>query len=178
MHFVERVRPQGLGQEGRDQGLARCSAGNLVRSPTECPSTDICPPSERIGTIVHCTLREKAKPSSFTQSDTKESAAVAITTDKPRYKFGEIVSINIKNIGTDPLTFPNSILGLKIENANTQEKYPLFSAQVITTLDSGGSKFLKWNQRDSYGQQVKEGNYTASTSIGSLTANTNFSVIQ
>ena len=71
----------------------------------------------------------------------------AISTNKSRYKFGEIVSITIKNIGTDPLTFPNSILGLKIENTNTQEKYPLTSAQVINTLDSGGSKSLKWNQR-------------------------------
>ncbi|HEX9319978.1 MAG TPA: hypothetical protein VF884_13680 [Nitrososphaeraceae archaeon] len=54
----------------------------------------------------------------------------------------------------------------------------MFSAQVITTLDSGGSKSLKWNQRDSFGQQVKEGNYTAFTSTGSLTANTTFSVIK
>jgi hypothetical protein len=95
---------------------------------------------------------ETAKPSSFTQSNTKESAAVAISTSKSMYKFVEIVSITIKNIGTDPLTFPNSILGLKIDNANAHEKYPLFSAQVITTLDSGGSKSLKWNKRDSYGQ--------------------------
>jgi hypothetical protein len=128
--------------------------------------------------VVHCNLREATKPSSFNQSNTKESDAIAIFTNKPTYKFGEIVNITIKNIRANPLTFPNSILGLKIENAVTHEKYPLFSAQVITTLDTGGSKSLKWNQKDSFGQQVSEGNYTASTSTGSLIANTTFSVIK
>lgn len=166
-----------FGQEGQDQGLVRCSAGNLVRSSTECPSTDLCPPSERPGTVVHCGLRgESTNPPS--QTNSKEREAIVISTSKPAYKMGEIVNITIKNKGTDPLTFPNSILGLKIENSVTHEKYPLFSAQVITTLDSGGSKSLKWNQRDSFGQQVSEGNYTASTSIGSLIANTTFSVIK
>src|SRR5213594_3982496 len=88
---------QGLAQEGRDQGLVRCSAGNLVRSSTECPSTDLCPPSEKVGTVVHCSLREATKPSSFNQSNTKESDAIAIFTNKPTYKFGEIVNITIKN---------------------------------------------------------------------------------
>lgn len=61
---------------------------------------------------------------------------------------------NNKNSGTELLTFPNSILRLTIENAVTHEKYPLFAAQVITTLDSGGTKTLKWNQSDSFRQQT------------------------
>jgi hypothetical protein len=165
-----------FGQEGKDQGLVRCSAGNLVRSFTECPSTDLCPPSERLGTEVHCTVRQPTNISSSTESNIKEREAVAISTSKPTYKPGEIVNITIMNIGKDPITFSNSILGLKIENAATHEKYPLFSAQVITVLDSDGVKSLKWNQRDSFGHQVGEGNYTASTSTGSLTANTTFSI--
>ena len=82
------------------------------------------------------------------------------------------------NIGRDPLTFPNSILGLKIENALTHEKYPLYAAQVITIVDSGGARSLKWDQSDSSGQQVKEGNYTASISTGQLTANTTLSIVK
>jgi hypothetical protein len=46
-------------------------------------------------------------------------------------------------------------------------------------LDSGQEKSLKWDQRDSFGQQVKDGNYTASsTSGGLINANTTFSVVK
>jgi hypothetical protein len=167
-----------FGQEDQNQGLVRCSAGNLVRSLTECPSTDICHPSERLGTEVHCIPRQAPKALTSLQINSGEKEAISISTSKPTYVFGEIVNITIKNVGIDPLTFPNSILGLKIENAITHEKYPLFSAQVITTLDSGGSKSLKWNQKDSFGRQVEEGNYIASTSSGSLVANTTFSIVK
>ncbi len=165
------------GQDDQDQGLVRCSAGNLVRSSTECPSTDVCPPSEKLGTVVQCSPAQVPKPLQ-TNGDNQQIGAINISTSKPTYKFGEIVNITIKNVGTEPITFPNSILGLKIENAITHAKYPLFSAQVITTLDSGGSKSLKWNQKDSFGKQVGEGNYTASTSSGSLIANTTFSIVK
>ena len=165
------------GQENRDQGLVRCSAGNLVRSSTECPSTDVCPPSEKLGTVVQCSPAQVPKPLQ-TNGDNQQIGSINISTSKPAYIFGEIVNITIKNVGTEPITFPNSILGLKIENAITHAKYPLFSAQVITTLDSGGSKSLKWNQKDSFGKQVGEGNYTASTSSGSLIANTTFSIVK
>ena len=169
--------PQIYGQDDQDQGLVRCSAGNLVRSSTECPSTDVCPPSEKLGTVVQCSPAQVPKPLQ-TNGDNQQIGAINISTSKPTYKFGEIVNITIKNVGTEPITFPNSILGLKIENAITHAKYPLFSAQVITTLDSGGSKSLKWNQKDSFGKQVGEGNYTASTSSGSLIANTTFSIVK
>jgi len=165
------------GQDDQDQGLVRCSAGNLVRSSTECPSTDVCPPSEKLGTVVQCSPAQVPKPLQ-TNGDNQQIGAINISTSKPTYKFGEIVNITIKNVGTEPITFPNSILGLKIENAITHAKYPLFSAQVITTLDSGGSKSFKWNQKDSFGKQVGEGNYTASTSSGSLIANTTFSIVK
>ncbi len=105
-----------------------------------------------------------------------KSEAVAISTSKQMYKMGEIVKTTIENTGTEPLTFPNAILGLTVENAVTHEKYPLFSAQVITVLDSGGAKSIKWDQKDSNGQQVEGGNYTAATSIGSLNANTTFAI--
>src|SRR4029077_12582550 len=86
--------------------------------------------------------------------------AIDMTTDKNTHTPGEVVNITIRNIGTEPLTFPNAALGLRIENSKTYEKYPLLSAQVITTLET-----------DSSGKNVQAGNYTASTSTGSLGAN-------
>lgn len=171
------IQNQSFGQERQDQGLVRCSAGNLVRSQTECPSTDVCPSPEQIGTVVQCSPGQVTKPLQ-TKNNNQQIGAINISTSKPSYKFGELVNITIKNTGSDPLTFPNSILGLQIENAKTHEKYRLFSAQVITTLDSGGSKTLKWNQRDNFGNQVAEGNYTASSSTGSIIANTTFSIVK
>lgn len=169
-----------LGQKDRDQGLVRCSAGNLVRSQAECPSTDVCPSPEQLGTVVQCSRRQATKllQTDNDTNNTQQIGSINISSSKPTYKFGEIVNITIKNVGSGPLTFPNSILGLKIENAKTHERYPLFSAQVITTLDSGGSKSLKWDQKDSFGKQVGEGNYTAFTSSGSLIANTTFSIVK
>jgi hypothetical protein len=165
--------------EGQGQSLVRCTAGNLVKSPSECPSTDVCPPPPpALGTVVNCTLEEPGKLSSREPLNMTERENLAISTDKPAYKKGEMVNITIMNNGTDPLTFPNSILGLTIENSVTHEKYPLFAAQVITTLDSGGSRSLNWNQIGPFGQQVEEGNYTASTLSGSITANTTFSVVK
>jgi hypothetical protein len=155
----------------------RCSAGNLVRSYTECPSTDICPPPEP-NIVVHCTRVQEAKPFRIPQTNGEKREAIDISTGKQTYKFGEIVNITVKNTGRDPLTFPNSILGLKIENSLIHKKYPLFSAQVITVLDSGAARTLRWDQRDSSGQQVEAGNYTASISTGQLTANATFSVVK
>ena len=80
--------------------------------------------------------------------------------------------------GTEPLTFPNAVLGLTIQNAESHEKFSLMSAEVITVLDSGGTKSVKWDQKDSNGQQVGPGNYTASISTGLLTANMTFSILQ
>jgi hypothetical protein len=158
---------QVLGQDAQTPGLVRCSAGNLVRSQTECPSTDVCPSPEPNQTVT-CSPNPSKRSLTFPQINSNESTALLISTSKPSYKFGEIVNITIKNAGADPLTFPNSILGLKIENSITHEKYPLFAAQVITVLDSGGTKSVRWNQHDSFGKQVKEGNYTAFTSAGSV----------
>ena len=102
--------------------------------------------------------------------------AIAMTTDKSAYSRGEVVNITISNTGTEPLTFPNAALGLRIENSKTHETYPLLSAQVITTLDSGGKKSINWDQTNSNGKNVRAGNYTASTWTGLLNANVTFAI--
>lgn len=104
---------QAFGQEGRDHGLVRCSAGNLVRSSTECPSTDECPPPEQLGTVVQCSHGQKTEQIQ-TDGGNEKIGAINISTSKSTYKFGEIVNITIKNVGSEPITFPNSILGLEI----------------------------------------------------------------
>ena len=58
----------------------------------------------------------------------------------------------------------------------THEKYPLLSAQVITTLDSGGKKSVNWDQIDSTGKNLRPGNYTATTSTGLINANVTFAI--
>jgi hypothetical protein len=158
--------------------LIRCSNGSIVEIAAECPSTDQCPSSTpSANEILQCTPSLFLQQTSIRQvGDSIQS--INITSDKKSYKPGDAVNITIKNTGAVPLTFPNSILGLTIQNAATDEKYPLFSAQVITILDSGQEKSLKWDQRDSFGQLVKDGNYTASTSSGLINANTTFSVVR
>jgi len=161
--------------------LIRCSSGHIVETAAECPSSDQCPSSPSANEILQCTPSPVLQVINLNDSlrqvgDSIQS--INITSDKKSYKPGEAVNITIENTGAVPLTFPNSILGLTIQNAATDEKYPLFSAQVITILDSGQEKSLKWDQRDSFGQQVKDGNYTASTSSGLINANTTFSVVK
>ncbi len=171
------------------QQKMRCSNGSIVERPSECPSSDMCPSSPSTNETIQCSASSKTNSGNSNdlgnnKSDTTATSEfdrggqsqVTITTDKKTYNPGEIVDITIKNTGTEPLTFPNSILGLTIENAHTREKYPLFAAQVITVLDSDGAKSIKWDQKDSSGQQVRPGNYTASVATGSLIANTTFFV--
>ena len=104
------------------------------------------------------------------------SDIINITTDKQIYNPGEIVSISIKNLGSEQLTFPNSALGLKIKNLASNELYPILSSQVITILGPGDSKSLQWDQIGIDGNQAPSGNYSASVNSGINTAETSFSI--
>jgi hypothetical protein len=101
---------------------------------------------------------------------------IKITTDKQIYNPGEKVSISIKNIGSEQLTFPNSALGLTIRNLASNELYPILSSQVITILSPGDSKSLEWDQMGINGNQAPSGNYTASVNSGINSADTTFSI--
>lgn len=104
------------------------------------------------------------------------SDIINITTDKQTYNPGEIVSISIKNLGSEQLTFPNSALGLKIKNLASNELYPILSSQVITILGPGDSQSLQWDQIGIDGNQAPSGNYSASVNSGINTAETSFSI--
>jgi hypothetical protein len=175
--------------QSQQQEKIRCSNGSIVDTPSECPLSDICPSTPQLGNgTLECSsnsLTINESPNNVSNSEKTllnevgnqgQHQAIGIVTDKRTYAPGELVNITIRNIGTEPLTFPNAALGLRIENTKTHEEYPLLTAQVITTLDSGGKKSVNWDQTDSSGKNVRPGNYTATTSTGSLNANVTFAI--
>jgi PKD repeat protein len=63
-----------------------------------------------------------------------------ITTNEETYTSGQLVTITFTNDGDEALETANSVFGLEIENLDTDELFPLISAQVITTLEAGQSE--------------------------------------
>ena len=101
-----------------------------------------------------------------------------MTTDQNIYSPGETVNITMTNTGEEPLTFPNSALGLMIRNLATNESYPIYSAQVITTLNPNESSSVIWDTVASNGNLVPPGDYIASVMSGSSTTNVIFSIVK
>jgi cytoskeletal protein RodZ len=101
-----------------------------------------------------------------------------MTTDQNIYSPGETVNITMTNTGEEPLTFPNSALGLMIRNLATNESYPIYSAQVITTLNPNESSSVIWDPGASNGNPVPPGDYIASLSSESSPTNVIFSIVK
>ena len=101
-----------------------------------------------------------------------------MTTDQNIYSPGETVNITMTNTGEEPLTFPNSALGLMIRNLATNESYPIYSAQVITTLNPNESSSVIWDPVASNGNPVPPGDYVASLSPGPSSTNVIFSIVK
>jgi hypothetical protein len=74
----------------------------------------------------------------------QQQCQLGITTNEETFEVGEPATINVTNGGDEALEFPNSMLGLEIENRDTGETYSLFSAQVITTLEPGESRTFEF----------------------------------
>jgi hypothetical protein len=160
------------------QGQVRCTNGSLVPSPTECPSTDVCPSPSGPNTVAYCSLREPTK-SSPTESNVDEQAEVAISTDKESYHPGEPVKIIIQNVGNQPFRVSGLNYNLTIVNLASNQSYPLVHGKsAILAVDSGGSANAIWNQLDDKGKQVSAGNYTVLAILGSLRVNTTFAISQ
>lgn len=120
-------------------------------------------------------------------SSSSSSSVLIITTNEARYRVGEPVTITIKNIGDETLTFPNSAVGLKIQNTNTGQMYDVVAAQVTTELEPGASRMITWNQEDGNGNNVPAGDYTAtvqgilsssSSSAQSVSAQVSFEITE
>ena len=106
----------------------------------------------------------------------QNNSALIVTTDKTVYSPGETVNITISNTGEKPLIFPNSALGLTLKSIQTNETYPIFSAQVITTLYPNDSRSVTWDQIGLNGTQVPSGDYIASLGSGSSEDEVIFSI--
>ena len=92
------------------------------------------------------------------------NSTLQISTDKLTYVPGETVIVTIKNNLRFPLVFPDSLLGLNIENVKTGQKAGLLAAQVISELKPMESKTFQWDQKDTNAKQVEPGIYKAQTS--------------
>ncbi|HEX2472797.1 MAG TPA: hypothetical protein VHJ59_08605 [Nitrososphaera sp.] len=118
------------------------------------------------------------------QGSSDSSSVLVITTNEARYRIGEPVTITVKNISDETLTFPDSGVGLKIQNMNTGQIYNVVAAQVTTELESGASRTITWNQEDGNGNNVPTGDYTAtvqtisSSSAQSVSAQVSFEITE
>jgi hypothetical protein len=92
------------------------------------------------------------------------NSTLQITTDKQRYLSGETVIVTIKNKLKIPIEFPDSLLGLNIENIKTGQKAGLLAAQVISELKPNESKTFQWDQKDTNANQAEPGVYKAESS--------------
>lgn len=97
------------------------------------------------------------------------NSILQITTDKQKYVPGETVIVTVKNKWKIPLEFPDSLLGLNIENVETRQKAGLLAAQVISELKPNESKTFHWDQKDINANQAEPGIYKAE--IISITKN-------
>ena len=114
----------------------------------------------------------------FQNGTSNNDNPLIMTTDQNIYSPGETVNITMTNTGEEPLTFPNSALGLMIRNLATNESYPIYSAQVITTLNPNESSSVIWDTVASNGNPVRLGDYIASVRSGSSTTNVIFSIVK
>jgi hypothetical protein len=92
------------------------------------------------------------------------NSTLQITTDKQRYLPGETVIVTIKNKLKVPIEFPDSLLGLNIENVKTGQKAGLLAAQIISELKPNESKTFQWDQKDTNANQAEPGVYKAESS--------------
>lgn len=163
------------------QGQVRCTGGNLVNSPSQCPSSDQCPPPSGPGSVVQCSRKEGSETNRAQQESesitptSNESNSVFIFTDKLTYEKGQIVKITVQNNRTEPFRIDNP-KAVAIKNLQFGEKYSPSTLSKSKILPPGSSIEFEWNQHDRDDKQVSSGNYSSSVSVRSLRANTSFAI--
>jgi hypothetical protein len=106
--------------------------------------------------------------------DRIDDALIIVTADNSAYQRGDDVRITVKNNGEQTQSFPDAALGLQIKNVDTDQSYPLMSAQVITELGPGESKTITW--RD---DSAPAGDYVATvTTTSGDSAQTGFEITE
>jgi flagellar hook assembly protein FlgD len=136
-------------------------------------------------TVQNVTQEAKEFLNNNMQGSSGSLSVLVITTNEARYRIGEPVTITIKNIGDETLTFPNSAMGLKIQNTNTGQIYNIAAAEVTTELEPGELRTMTWNQNDGNGNNIPAGDYTAtvqsissSSSAQSISAQVSFEITE
>ena len=151
----------------------------MVSSPSQCPSSDQCPPPPSgPGSVVQCSRKEGSEANSAQQDSesitptTNESNSVFIFTDKQTYEKGQIVKITVQNNS-------RALQNRQPQGSCYKEfaiRRKIFTVYIIKikNITSGSSMEFGWNQHDREGKQVSSGNYSSSVSVRSLRANTAF----
>jgi hypothetical protein len=83
-----------------------------------------------------------------------------LRTDKPEYDKGENVTFTARNVGSAPLVFPDSALGISITNTDTGMSYGIIALQVLTSMESGETMQIVWRQ-EGVGEVADSGSYVA-----------------
>jgi hypothetical protein len=86
--------------------------------------------------------------------DARSENVLELTTDKPEYDRGEVVTFTAKNVGSETLVFPDPALGMRIKNLEAGDSFGIIAAQVLTPIEAGESREISW-------QDAPAGNYTA-----------------
>ncbi|MDQ4017709.1 MAG: hypothetical protein M3129_04130 [Thermoproteota archaeon] len=107
----------------------------------------------------------------------QQQCQLEITTDEETYESGDTVTITVTNDGDETLEFSNSVLDLEIQNLDTDEVYPLISAQVITTLEPGESKASGFTYEELV-SEIDTGTIEARVGGGECSASTTFTLAE
>ncbi|WP_162477553.1 hypothetical protein [Nitrososphaera sp. AFS] len=97
-------------------------------------------------------------------TNAQDKSTLHLSTNKKTYKPGETVVITVKNNGKSTLEFPDSTLGLTIQNTRTHQQAGMLGSQVMSELKPGESKTVQWDQKDYDGKEVQAGTYNAKAS--------------
>ena len=168
----------------RNVGVSTCTRGgfsdlsiqkNSEVNTENSSKSELCQDNNRF------TLHTSECPNSLIPSENetavKESkdGRIGISTDKENYRPEEVVVMNVKNLGNQSLIFSDSKSDVIISNLNGNQTYEPSTLGTLA-LEPNGIKTFSWNQQDTKGQQVNNGNYSASISLGTLSANTTFTI--
>jgi hypothetical protein len=160
----------------------RCTSGDLVSSPGQCPSTDECPSAPSGTGIAQCSLREspetEGEPDASSNANANATAStMSVETDKETYDQGEPVKVIIRNNGDQPFRVSGLDFSLTIMNSATNENYSLIERPAsILAVDADTSRTYHWDQLNDEGEQVGAGNYTAALVLGPFHGNATFSI--
>jgi hypothetical protein len=89
--------------------------------------------------------------------DARSENVLELTTEKPEYDRGEVVTFTAKNVGSETLVFPDPALGMRIKNLEAGDSFGIIAVQVLTPIEAGESREISLQPP----ADTPAGNYTA-----------------